>query len=107
MLAGFMVCPCGATFEAVRGRYTCSAKRRKGVCDNPIVFDVDRIDRVFLDALEDVALSPTFIDRVLHAAFASEPVDERERMTVERDRLATEIANLTKGIAAGGNLDAP
>jgi site-specific DNA recombinase len=108
LLAGFIVCECGATFEAVRGVYVCSARRRKGatVCPSDRTFNIDAIDRVFLDALEDVVLAPAFIDRVLDGAFVSVPADDRISLLAERSRLATEIANLTTGIAAGGNIPA-
>ena len=43
LLAGFIACECGATFEAVKGRYVCSARRRKGatVCPQKTTFDVN------------------------------------------------------------------
>jgi hypothetical protein len=86
-------------------RYVCSARRRKGpaVCPSDLSFNVDGIDSVFLDALEDFVLAPTFIDRVLDAAFASNPDVERAAWQTERDQLAKEIANLTQAIAAVGS----
>jgi hypothetical protein len=37
-----------------------------------MTFNIERIDHVFLDALEEVVLSPEFIDRVLDATFAQD-----------------------------------
>jgi hypothetical protein len=31
LLAVFIACQCGATFDAVNGRYVCSGRRRKGL----------------------------------------------------------------------------
>lgn len=108
LLAGFIVCECGATFEAVRGQYACSARRRKGasVCPSELTFSVEGMDNGFLNALEHVILSPTFIDRILDATFAHDPDAERVALTEERDRLAREIENLTKAIATGGDIPA-
>jgi len=106
LLAGFLQCACGATFEAVRGYYVCSARRRKGaaVCPSEMSFPVARIDHVFLDALEQTVLSPTFIDRVLDATFAVPPDANREALVQERVRVASEITNLTAAVAQGGEL---
>jgi hypothetical protein len=108
LLAGFMVCACGATFEAVRGLYVCSARRCKGptVCPSALTINVEGVDHVFLDALEDVVLSPKFIDHVLDATFAHDPNAERLALVAERQRLATEITNLTTVAAAGGDIPA-
>jgi hypothetical protein len=94
--------------EAVRAYYTCSARRRKGpsVCESAFAFSVEGIDHVFLDAIEETVLSPTFVERVLDAAFAGNPDVERESLTKERQRLATEITNLTTAITAGGDIPA-
>ena len=108
LLAGFLVCECGASFEAVRGQYVCSARRRKGeaVCASSMTFNVDAVDHVFLDALEGVLLAPDFIDRILDATFAQRPDDAREALSDERERLAREISNLTVAIATGGDIPA-
>ena len=106
LLAGFIQCGCGATFEAVRGYYVCSARRRKGaaVCPSEFSFPVERIDHVFLDVLEDVVLSPEFVERVLDATFAVDPGAERQVLQAEHDRLAREVENLTAAIANGGEM---
>jgi len=106
LLAGFIACACGATFEAVRGRYVCSARRRKGstVCPSDFAFNVEAIDHVFLDALEAVVLSPTLIDRVLDAAFSVDHDAERAALLERQQRLRTEITNLTAAIAHGGDI---
>ena len=110
LLAGFIACECGATFEAVKGRCVCSARRRKGptVCPQETTFDVNAIDHIFLDTLEEEVLSPTFIDRLVDAAFdaAANAGAERQSWLDEQQRLTREIENLTKGIAAGGNIPA-
>jgi hypothetical protein len=64
------------------------------------------LDSRFLDALEDVVLSPSFIDRVLDATFAHDPNAERASLIAEDDRLTREIENLTRDIAAGGDIPA-
>jgi hypothetical protein len=99
-------CGCGATFEIVNGRYCCSARRRKGVsvCSQSVTFDADVVENVFLDALEEVVASPRFIDQILDHAFAHDPNDARLATQAEHDRLVVEVSNLTKGIAAGGNI---
>src|SRR5262249_20154249 len=45
LLAGFIACQCGATLEAVKGRYVCSGRRRKGpsVCASEFSFAVEGI----------------------------------------------------------------
>src|SRR5262249_27899399 len=108
LLTGFMVCACGATFEVVGSRYVCSARRRKGpdVCPSSLSFAVADIDQVFLDALEEVVLAPTFIDRVLDLTFAHDPRAERDALILEEDRLSREVENLTKGIAQGHDIPA-
>src|SRR5207302_11333951 len=108
LLTGFIQCQCGATFEVVRGYYTCAARRRKGstVCESEVIFPVAGIENIFLDSLEDVWLSPRFVDFVLDAAFAQDPNAEREALVQEHQRLAREIENLTKGIASGGDIPA-
>jgi len=79
LLAGFIQCACGATFEAVRGYYVCSARRRKGpsVCASEFSFPVEGIDTIFLDAIEGTLLRPEFIDRMLDDVFARDPEVER------------------------------
>jgi Recombinase zinc beta ribbon domain len=109
LLAGFIACQCGATFEAVKGRYVCSGRRRKGpsVCASEFTFPVEGIDNVFLDALEDVVLSPRFIDRLLDDAFAHHDADaERSALEREAEAVAAEITNITKAIAVGGDIPA-
>ena len=107
LLAGFIACSCGATFEAVRGYYVCSARRRKGpdVCPSEFSFPVERIDHVFLDIVEAEMLdAPSFIDRLLDATFAVGPDAERARWLEESARLKQEITNLTIAIAQGGSI---
>jgi site-specific DNA recombinase len=108
LLAGFIVCACGARFEAVRGYYMCSTRRRKGpsICPSEFVFPVAAIERTFLDCIEQVVLSQDFIDRVLDSAFSVNPNAEREGLIEERKRLATEITNLTTVAAATGDVQA-
>ncbi len=113
LLSGFLVCECGARFEASRNwrgehAYVCSARRRKGpdVCPSEIVFGVDEIERVFLDAIEGSVLHPDFIDRIVDSVFASDPDAERAAALSERARLTTEISNLTTAIATGGDIPA-
>ena len=110
LLAGFIVCECGATFEAVKGRYVCSARRRKGptVCPQKTTFDVNTVDHIFLDTLEAEVLSPTFIDTMVDAAYdaAANAGAERQAGLDEQQRLTREIENLTRGIAAGGEIPA-
>ena len=108
LLAGFIACECGATYEAVRGCYVCSARRRKGpsVCPSEFSFSVEEIEHVFLDAMEDVVLSPKFVEWVLDATFANNPDAERAALLDEQARLTREIENLTKAIASGGDIPA-
>ena len=113
LLAGFLVCECGARFEAVkqwRGTpsYVCSARRRKGpdVCPSEISFPVGEIDQAFLDVIEGAVLHPDFIERVVDAVFANNPDAERATMLDERRRLASDIENLTRAIASGGDIPA-
>ena len=108
LLSGLLACECGATFEAVRGRYCCSARRRKGpsVCANDVTIPIDTFEAEFLDEIEGSVLDPGFIDRVVDAAIAHRPDDDRAAWVAERTRLATEIANLTAAIAAGGDIPA-
>lgn len=108
LLTGFIACQCGATFEAVKGYYVCSARRRKGphICPSTMSLPVDGIERVFLDVLEQEVLSPTFIDQILDEAFTHDVDAERTKLQGDHDRLATEITNLTKAIALGGDIPA-
>lgn len=106
LLAGFIVCECGATFEAVRGFYRCSARRRKGpaVCPSDATFSVAELDAVFLDVIEGTVLHPDFIDRIVDAVFADSPDVQRQVLSDQRSQIAREIENLTKAIAAGGDI---
>jgi site-specific DNA recombinase len=108
LLAGFIACACGATFEAVRGYYVCSGRRRKGrhVCASDQSFAVESMENVFLDALEQELLAPSFIEGVLDATFTLNPCDERDRLLDERDRLTREVENLTRAIALGHQIEA-
>ena len=76
------------------------------MCPSTITFNAQSVDHTFLDALEDVVLSPTFIDRVLDQTFAHDPTAEREALVAERQRLVVEITNLTTAITAGGDIPA-
>jgi hypothetical protein len=53
-----------------------------------------------------LVLHPDFIDRVVDAAFASSTNVEHDALVQERAGLLAEIANLTKAIAAGGDIPA-
>ena len=79
---------------AVKGVYVCSERRRKGdaVCPSTMTFNVEAIDHVFLDGLEDVVLSPRFIDRVLDATFMHDPNAERALLQAEHARLTASAA---------------
>jgi hypothetical protein len=108
LLAGFIVCACGARFENVRGHYVCSARRRKGdvVCPSDLVFPAASIEDSFLTTIEHEVLAEPFIDHLVKLAFATSPDEERERWLADRARLASEVTNLTAAIAAGGNIPA-
>jgi len=108
LLAGFIQCACGATFEAVRGYYVCSARRRKGpsVCASEFSFPVEGIDTIFLDAIEGTLLRPEFIDRMLDDVFARDPEVERSELLDEQTRLRTEVTNLAQAIAQRGDIPA-
>lgn len=54
--------------------------------------------------IEGSLLHPGFIDRIVDAAFASNPDEERAALIEERARLTTEISNLATAIAAGGDI---
>ena len=113
LLAGFLLCQCGSRFEAVKSKggthvYVCSARRRKGpdVCPSDVSIPLGDIEPTFLDVIEGTVLHPDFIDRVIEAVFANEPDAERDGWKRERQRLATEVTNLTTAIAAGGDIPA-
>jgi hypothetical protein len=113
LLSGFLVCDCGARFEATRNWrgayvYVCAARRRKGpdVCPSEITFLVEGIEQSFLNCLEHEVLSDEFIARVLESAFTYNPDAERELWGAERARLVTEITNLTIVAAEGGDIPA-
>lgn len=64
LLSGFLVCDCGARFEATKNWkgghvYVCAARRRKGpaVCPSETWFPVEAIERSFLDCIEQEVLS--------------------------------------------------
>ena len=104
ILSGFLICDCDGRFEAVRGYYVCSTRRKKGpaVCPSEWMFPVNVVERTFLDCLEQVVLTDEFIDRVVDAVFRNDPTVERQALQEERQRLVTEITNLTSVAAAGG-----
>jgi hypothetical protein len=113
LLAGFLACECGARFEAVKNwrgthAYVCSARRRKGpdVCPSEVVMPVHEIESTFLDVIEGTVLHPDFIDQLVDEVFADNPDAERVALVEDRKRLACEIENLTKAIAAGGDIPA-
>jgi hypothetical protein len=86
----------------------CSGRRRKGrhVCASDQSFAVESMENVFLDALEQELLAPSFIEGVLDATFTLNPCDERDRLLDERDRLTREVENLTRAIALGHQIEA-
>lgn len=88
----------------MKGRYVCSAHRRKGpaVCPSTLVFSAEALNAVFLDALEDTVLSPSFIDDVVRDAFAFDVNAERASYVAERAQLTREIDRLTQAIASTG-----
>jgi hypothetical protein len=109
LLSGFLVCACGARFEAVKNwrgvhAYVSSARRRKGpdACPSEVVMPVPEIERAFLDVIEGSVLHPDFIDRVVDAVFADNPDAQRQALLDERAQVARGIENLTKAIATGG-----
>jgi site-specific DNA recombinase len=106
LLAGFLACQCGGTFEVVRGQYVCSTRRRKGVsvCASTVSISATEIERTFLDCIEGTVLHPDFIDRLVDAL--DQPHPEREDLLLERTTLAREISNLTSAIAQGGDIPA-
>ena len=108
LLSGLLTCPCGASLEAVKSGqrkqsyYVCSRRRRKGaaMCSNTIRLEVEKTDAIILDELENSVLSPKFGSRILNEALSDgEPATQLE---VERERLVSEIGNLTKAVAIGG-----
>ena len=95
-------------FEAMRGLYVCSTRRRKGpsVCSQELVFGVEEIDHIFLDKIEGAVFQSAFIDRLLDEAFAIAPDVQRDQLLEEQSRLTTEITNITKAIATGADISA-
>ena len=110
LLSGFLACACGASYEAVKGYYVCSARRRKGpsVCPSAFSFPVEAVEGVFLDIVEgEMLASPSVIDQLVDAMFTEDDhADERAVLMQEQEQLAREIENLTKGIASGDDIPA-
>jgi hypothetical protein len=67
---------------------------------------VHEIESTFLDVIEGTVLHPDFIDQLVDEVFADNPDAERVALGEDRKRLACEIENLTKAIAAGGDIPA-
>jgi hypothetical protein len=82
----------------------CSARRRKGpsVCSNELTLDVERTDRIVLDEIRNSVLSPRLVNRIRSEALAEQ--EPRADLEAEVGRLASEIGNLTKAIALGGDI---
>ena len=75
-------------------------------CPSEVSLPVAEIEQTFLDVIEGTVLHADFIDRVVDAAFAFRPDDQRSALLEERSRLAREIQHLTTAIATGGNIPA-
>ncbi len=121
LLTGFTKCEhCGASM-VVRSRshgakrsfwYACSAFHHRGrsVCANSLEVRIERADDAILDDVEQFVIHPKVVGRAIELALeelrpSSGRVDQ-QRESLEREVAAVriEIANLTRALAAGGDM---
>jgi site-specific DNA recombinase len=113
---GMLICStCGGNYELRTGvqrhkktnevvrvtrAYSCATRRRKpGACSSePIYIDVEAMDHVFLDRVEEEALSPEAVEELMKAAPKSVSdsraalVDRISTLKAEKGRLAKALA---------------
>jgi site-specific DNA recombinase len=112
-LSGLLRCSCGANYEAQKAPhgwrrgdcYVCAAARRKGkaICDNRLAFPIAETEERILSTIENVVLTPSFIEVVLNTVFVPDAVD-RPAIEAEIAELERQVTNLTTAIRMGGDL---
>jgi hypothetical protein len=110
LTGGLLVGPtCGGHFEVLlqpwkkdgSAVYVCSTRRRKpGACTNTLTLPMRETDETILSLIQGEVLNDTLIHELLAAVDAG-PVDDRVRLTADKDRLRAEIDRLVGSIAAG------
>ena len=118
VLSGLLRCRCGASFEAQSaaygrrrgGVYVCSAARRKGraVCTNDLHLPIAETEAAILETVERDLLQADIYAAAVDRATArlQKQTTAPAELTIERDRIAGELANLANAIAAGGDMPA-
>lgn len=102
---GMLVCmACGGHFEAIKypaPAYVCATRRRKpGVCPNTLVLPMGYADDVVLDMVEGEVLGERYIGELLSLVERAD-WDDTPRLTADKARLAGEVENLIRSVAAG------
>jgi hypothetical protein len=84
--------------------YVCATHRRKGsaVCPNSLALSIAEVEACVLDMIEGEVLAPEFIEKILSTLPRTE--NDRERLEAEIETRSAEVVNLTKAIAAGGDI---
>jgi hypothetical protein len=105
LLSGLLTCSCGGRYEAIkcasRVVYVCATHRRKGpaVCSNATTIPIAALDQAVIAALEQHALTDSFIDQVLDTTAAPPDTARLEAGIAKADQ---ELANLIELVKSTG-----
>ena len=100
LLSGLVRCgSCGGTMTiANRERYSCSAKRERGSCSNPVGIKVADLEDRVLDGLREILLGRQDLIDEFATAYRAEVERLRRSRTNEDARLRKELARVQRGI---------
>jgi site-specific DNA recombinase len=118
LLSGFARCgTCGGSLAVVGGSrssarrhvYGCIAHHKKGTCSNGLRIPVDRVDHAVLTALAGEVLRPAVVmavvDRVFEQLTPQAAGRDAANLRTDLQAVEREIGNLTRAIAAGGEME--
>ncbi|ANK83546.1 MAG: hypothetical protein TEF_16090 [Rhizobiales bacterium NRL2] len=100
LLSGLVRCgACGGTMTIVnRERYSCSAKRERGTCSNPVGIKVTELEERVLDGLREILLGRQDLIEEFATAYRAEIDRLRRSRTNDSTRLRKELAKVQRGI---------
>lgn len=96
LLSGPLRCRiCGSGMTLNGGKYTCSAHRELGVCQNGKIIAAERIERRVLDGIRAKLLAPEAIAKAV-GALQAERIAERRELLASRAPLERELAEIAR-----------
>ncbi|MEQ8737307.1 MAG: recombinase family protein [Hoeflea sp.] len=100
LLSGLVRCgACGGTMTIVnRERYSCSAKRERGTCSNPVGIKATELEERVLDGLREILLGRQDLIEEFATAYRAEIDRLCRSRTNDSTRLQKELAKVQRGI---------